>query len=175
MLEIYLTENEKVHTKLLSLLEKKVGGNMKIERSASGKPFIAGNPLYFSLSHSGRFAAIALSDKEIGIDLETYEKSARAEKFKRVLNSFSDREKKDICDFSDFLLNWVCKEAFVKMTSGSIFGELKRLEYFSSRLYFDGKEASTQPYAEKGENFALAICADGYSPKLISRTKFEKI
>ncbi len=36
----------------------------------SGKPFLSGCDLYFSLSHSGLYAACAVCDRAVGLDLE---------------------------------------------------------------------------------------------------------
>ena len=41
-----------------------------ILREEKGKPYIEGNPLYISISHSGDFAAIAIESKPVGIDVE---------------------------------------------------------------------------------------------------------
>lgn len=38
--------------------------------SPSGKPYLAGNPAYFSISHSGTMAVCAVSKHPIGIDIE---------------------------------------------------------------------------------------------------------
>ncbi len=35
-----------------------------------GKPYLAGNPLYFSLSHSGAYAACAIGQKAVGVDIQ---------------------------------------------------------------------------------------------------------
>lgn len=35
-----------------------------------GKPYIKDNPIYFNISHSHKYVTAAISDKEIGIDIE---------------------------------------------------------------------------------------------------------
>ncbi len=39
-------------------------------RDANGKPFLTNAPLHFNLSHSGDFAACAVAQRPIGIDIE---------------------------------------------------------------------------------------------------------
>ena len=39
-----------------------------------GKPEIEGFPLYFSLSHSGKYVICAVSEQKIGADIQKYEK-----------------------------------------------------------------------------------------------------
>ena len=40
------------------------------EQNKTGKPFVKGLPVYFSIIHSGDYAVCAVSDCEIGIDIE---------------------------------------------------------------------------------------------------------
>jgi 4'-phosphopantetheinyl transferase len=40
------------------------------ESSEHGKPYLKGNSCYFNISHSGDLIALAISDKEVGLDLE---------------------------------------------------------------------------------------------------------
>lgn len=40
------------------------------EYSEKGKPYVKGLPVYFNISHSGDYAVCAVSDCEIGIDIE---------------------------------------------------------------------------------------------------------
>ena len=42
-----------------------------LQVSTTGKPFVTGHPLRFSLSHAGKWGAIAIGDaREVGIDIE---------------------------------------------------------------------------------------------------------
>lgn len=43
----------------------------KVKFSKNGKPYLVGNKQYFSLSHSHEVIAIAVSNKPIGIDIES--------------------------------------------------------------------------------------------------------
>ncbi|MBR5261130.1 MAG: hypothetical protein IKV47_03045 [Oscillospiraceae bacterium] len=40
--------------------------------SKNGKPYFAGLPCHFSLSHSGRFILIGIDDEEIGVDIQLH-------------------------------------------------------------------------------------------------------
>ena len=44
---------------------------LKIETDTNGKPFLADHEYEFSLSHSAHFAACALSDAPVGLDIQT--------------------------------------------------------------------------------------------------------
>ena len=47
----------------------------ELEYGENGKPYIKGRKdLFFNLSHSGKYAALSVSDKEVGIDIEKNKK-----------------------------------------------------------------------------------------------------
>ena len=92
MLEIYRTENENLYGKLRAVLSRRGFGEARIMHNANGKPYLEGNPLFFSLSHSGSTALIAVCDSPVGIDFEL----KRDKKFTSVLSRFPDAEKKEI-------------------------------------------------------------------------------
>jgi len=79
-----------------------------------GKPYLENNPLYFNISHCSNYIAIAISDKEIGIDIERFdhyresliEKVCSIEEIKEIENS----DNKDV----EFIRIWCMKESLVK-------------------------------------------------------------
>ncbi len=136
MLEVYLTENESVHEKAKILIARHICGSFEVKTTENGKPYIEGNPLYFSVSHSRTVAVIALSDSPVGVDTEIFTNR----KFESVLNRFTTSEKVEINgDFTAFLKNWTVKEAFIKMNGGTLATDLKKLEFVDGKLYCDGK------------------------------------
>ena len=84
------------------------------EKNDAGKPFIPNqNACYFNLSHSGDYAAVAVSEKEVGIDVEI----VRTGKQKLVERFFSKEERKELLDsWSDeaFTKIWTRKESYIK-------------------------------------------------------------
>lgn len=169
MLEIYWTKRENVHRKVEILLERKLGKNLEIKRTENGKPYIVGNPLYFSVSHSSGRAMIALCDKPVGVDLEIYDKDGRLKNFKHVLSRFSEREQKWIDgSFVFFFLSWVSKEAYVKMIGGTLAHDLQRLEFYDYNLYCDGKKIDGQAVMAHFTAGTYALCAEGYSRERLS-------
>lgn len=83
--------------------------------SEKGKPLLDGGSLHFSISHSGRWAAVAVDDSPVGIDIE-------------VLKPLNPHIKKRICTDNDleflshskddentnFFKIWTAKEAYFK-------------------------------------------------------------
>ena len=171
MLEIYSTKNENVYKKLDILLERKLGKSVIIKRNENGKPYIDGNPLYFSLSHSKDKALIVICDKPVGVDLEGKE----LKKYEHVLSRFSEPEQKWI-DGNPvfFLLNWVSKEAYIKMTGGTLASDLKRLEFYDNRLFCDKKEIDCFITIDTSSEI-YSVCAEGYSKDSISKVPVNKL
>jgi len=79
-----------------------------------GKPCFENHPLHFSLSHSGRLAAVLLSDSPCGVDIERIRPEAAQKLRDRCL---SPREK--ACD-TDFFTFWTRKECLGKFSGEGI-------------------------------------------------------
>ena len=84
----------------------------EILQDEMGKPYFEGNPLYFNVSHSGEYLAIAISKYPVGIDIQE-PKLIKDGMFRKVVQPEEDcligedRQK-------DFLRLWTLKESFVK-------------------------------------------------------------
>ncbi len=86
-----------------------------------GKPYLSGfHDIYFSISHSGQYAACAVSDTPIGIDIQ---------KLSRYNQRLAERicSKAELCQLaadndkaSLFTKLWTQKEAYVKMLGSGI-------------------------------------------------------
>ncbi|MDE7082467.1 MAG: 4'-phosphopantetheinyl transferase superfamily protein [Clostridia bacterium] len=135
MLEVYFTKNESVHKKAKILIARHICGSFEVKTEENGKPYVDGNPVYFSISHSGKVAVIALSNSPVGVDVELFKRR----KFESIVSRFTDREKSEInVDFNAFLRNWTAKEAFVKMNGGTLAMDLKKLEFIDGNLFYNG-------------------------------------
>lgn len=101
--------------------------NFEFLYTETGKPYIKDNPFYFSLSHSGNYAAAAVSDFPVGIDIETVGE-IKDSVIKRVC---SDEERAYINKTSrdSFYKIWTYKEAYLKMTGDGIGAGLKTIDY----------------------------------------------
>jgi len=97
-------------------------------RRARGKPFVEGAP-EFNLTHSAGQILVAVSDAEVGIDVESLDRRVNA----RGLASkfFANEERKQMFFGDDeiskqmFLNYWVCKEAIVKLSGDGIYHGLR--------------------------------------------------
>ncbi len=85
--------------------------DMQYSTNDYGKPYFANaEDLHFSISHSGEYAMVVLSDKEIGCDIQ---------QIKDINLSIADRfftaeERKYVKCTEDFFRIWALKESFIK-------------------------------------------------------------
>ena len=156
MLEIHFTDKAQIYARLKSALSPHICGDFDIKRTKNGKPYIEGDPVYFSVSHSGNYGAFIICDKPAGVDLELY----KQKNFSAVLSRFTPRERLEINgDFKKFLKNWVVKEAYIKMLGKTLANTLFRLEYAENTLFCDGEPINCEIAVKEFENRGIyAIC-----------------
>lgn len=89
-----------------------------LERDAKGKPFLPEHPgIHINLSHSGRYAACAIGEKPVGIDVECHKGRKRRD---LVVKKFHPKEQRAYEMASEdkrellFYELWVLKESFMK-------------------------------------------------------------
>ena len=156
MLKLYRTENERVYEKLKGLLPE----NSEIKRTENGKPYTDG--IYFSITHTGDTALIAISDCPVGIDAEIVKKR----RILSVLKRFTAREQAEIgTNTVEFLKHWVVKEAYIKLLGGTLAHDLKGLEYFGGVLTVVGKKASCNIFCASTADLVYCVCAECEIPR----------
>ena len=81
----------------------------------TGKPFFENGP-FFNISHSGRYIVMAVSNKEVGVDIEeNVERNMSA-----LIRIFNEAEAKMIKEHADFYYLWCAKESLIKCMGSSI-------------------------------------------------------
>ena len=79
-----------------------------------GKPYLKDSNIYFNISHTRNFVICAISDREIGVDIEYLRYNELVSK--RILNQkeysilLSSNNKEEV-----FTIMWTSKESYVKM------------------------------------------------------------
>ena len=98
------------------------------EYGEHGKPFIVGHPdIHFNLSHCREAAICILSDKPVGIDIETIRP------FKQTLVDYTmnDEEVHQIQEAErpdvEFIKRWTQKEAVLKLSGTGISNDIKQV------------------------------------------------
>ncbi len=87
--------------------------NADIKRQEQGKPYFTNLPLFFSISHSGGLVALAVSENDVGIDVEPLRDISR-QVGKRYLGVDTDDKKV-------LLREWVRRESYGKLTGEGFF------------------------------------------------------
>ncbi|MCM1046324.1 MAG: 4'-phosphopantetheinyl transferase superfamily protein [Candidatus Gastranaerophilales bacterium] len=117
----------------------------------NGKPYFAEIPLYFSLSHSGDYVLSAISEREIGVDIQKI-RDLRVERLadqllaqegpqpalsaqEELQQAALAQEESAHKDVRSFFRLWVQKEAWGKLTGQGVFRVLEERPDHS-RLYW---------------------------------------
>ncbi len=104
--------------------------NYKIIKNEYGKPYFENNGVYFNISNSDSVVVAAVSDKEIGIDIQKIKYNDAivnrtfTESEKQYLNKSSDKKK-------TFTLIWTMKESYVKELGIGVGYGLKNVDTIS--------------------------------------------
>lgn len=106
------------------------------DRTENGKPFAVGLDVCFSISHSKDVAAVAVSDKKIGVDIEKIRFcETRVAKYacvggdlEFVFGSDVIPESFDEASLTRFFRLWTAKEAYFKLCGTGI-SKLKTVSY----------------------------------------------
>ena len=135
---------------LAELLHDEFGlEEFSMETGEHGKPFLVGHPdIHFSISHCQKAIAVAVSDKPVGIDVESFrhfndgllDKSMNPDEKADILSSDAPEEK--------FASYWTCKEAVFKMQGTGITDNLHH-------ILSGGVTTGTKINREKG--YALSV------------------
>lgn len=98
--------------------------DLNLREDAHGKPYLEGNSLHFNLSHSGNIVVCAVSDREVGVDVQESVPVSHEKLWERF---FEEREKVLLrgCESDEerealFYRLWVQKEAYGKLTGEGI-------------------------------------------------------
>lgn len=102
-----------------------------LSRSPKGKPFLPDFPaVRFNFSHSGEYLALAISDSEVGLDIQET-KNPHTDALKIAKRYFTETEYKSLlsCDTPEqrrslFFLLWTIKEAYLKYLGCGLAGRM---------------------------------------------------
>lgn len=142
-------------------------GDYELSKTENGKPYFKGCPLKFSLSHTKNAVACAVSQAEIGVDIQK-----KNVEYSRVMHRVCSKDEIDLILSSknptnDFVKLWTLKESYVKCLGASVFDNADKYDFSpivqSECGILYGYEFTTI----NEENYTLSIC----SKKPIEKTK----
>ncbi len=133
--------------------------NLVFEKDSNGKPYLNERQVHFNISHSENMVAVAVSDRDIGIDLE----KARQVNPKLTERYFSEKENEYISVNNEnwqtrFFEVWTKKEAILKRSGLGLRVELNKLETFEYEF--------VKTY--NVDEFVLSVCCENQNVSIIN-------
>jgi phosphopantetheinyl transferase (holo-ACP synthase) len=116
--ELYLkkitNENRKQEFLQIRALRNKTIGEIEIDYTESGKPFLVNSKEYISISHSQNFIGILKAPFDVGLDIEEIN-----ERIIKIKNRFLNEKELKIFDSSieNLTIAWTLKEALFKLNT----------------------------------------------------------
>ena len=163
-----------------SLAEK----DIKLLKTDSGKPYIEGLLVHFNLSHATDYVVCAMSDQEIGIDIE----KIRAVNFKKIAKRFfceSEYEdllaKKQPEQLNYFFQLWTLKESYLKWLGTGLRIPLNSCSFKVTDEKIsckrDGKVLESPYFKQLSfEGYQLSVCSPiSEFPDEVMRINFEDV
>ena len=151
-------------SRLLSSLSSPL--ELRMDYGEKGKPYLKDYPFYFNLSHSGEYVICAVSDREVGADIQrcSMEKGERLERIARRF--FSPEETAALVRCREqaeraalFYRLWTRKEAYGKLTGSGIGAALnKNFLPPESEGETDGDSVFWQEW-QYPAGYRIALCA----------------
>ena len=133
-IERFKYESDKLRSLAAGLLIRRAVGDAELIENEHGKPYAEGN-VFFSVSHSASYAAIAVDSEEIGLDIE----KLPDKDYMKIAERFYHPEElgfvKGSADSARaFTRVWTRKEAYLKQSGVGISQELRGFDTTSGEI-----------------------------------------
>lgn len=138
-------------------------------KTSNGKPYYQNGP-FFNISHSGKYVIMAISEKEVGVDIEeNIEKNTSM-----LLKIFNEAEAKMIKEHADFYYLWCAKESLIKCMGSSI-AKIKEIPSLplNGLKTFKGKDYQCQTFIL--DKHIISLTREGAEPFEVKIENVNKI
>jgi len=176
--KLYLVKQNKMEVDTNTILKKIIQKERDVScnkinfyKSEYGKPHLKNIDLYFNISHTSGMSVIAMSDSNIGVDVENIDNVIISKnKIKRIsMRFFTISEQKYIFNETKgqvirFYEIWTKNEAYVKYQGKSLVKEIKNFCLFDNHICEKMKTI-------KKEQFIISICSSQF--KTVEKNCFE--
>lgn len=129
----------------------------EILKSETGKPFLKGSDLFFSVTHTKTLFFLAVCDCNVGIDAENL---GREIDYLPILPKFSFAEREEIKNKTDFLKHWTAKESAVKWLGGTLAADLKKISFLNGVLYYKELQMPASVFQTEQFGHIVTLCTD---------------
>lgn len=141
---------------LRKALSKKSINDFSVAFSERGKPYLLDIPYFFNISHSGDFVFCAVSENEVGIDVQKIQPVSKS----LVNKVLCENERKTICGCDDgFIWYWAVKESFVKFSQKGITEEMFSLDFSKFFKKCDFTYETLFFTVEKYGKYYVSVCS----------------
>lgn len=151
-MKIYLkkiNEGENLHAEAHRLLSSVYSKSYTLCYNERSKPYIKDDPdFFFNISHSGEWVCLAVSSREVGVDIEKHD-----EKRTRLAKRFFSEKEQQVCrSVKDFFDIWTQKEAFIKAIGvGLSYG-------INTFCCFEKQEGYSIKKLDAPKGYSLSVC-----------------
>ena len=100
-----------------------------IKTQEGGKPYLANSELHFNISHSQQYVLCAISDEEVGIDIQFHKKADVDTVARRMMSASEWQEYQDTTVKAEVFYDlWAKKESFLKFTGTGLNTDLRLVD-----------------------------------------------
>ena len=151
----YKNEIDQVRSLASSYLINKLSKELLLFNDM-GKPFFENGPS-FNVSHSGQYIVMAVSNKDIGVDIE----ENKEKDMSSLIRIFNEAEAKMIKEHADFYYLWCAKESLIKCIGSSI-NRIKEIPAlpFNGVKAFNGKHYFVKTFIENKHIISITRLSD---------------
>ncbi|MBQ8248870.1 MAG: 4'-phosphopantetheinyl transferase superfamily protein [Clostridia bacterium] len=157
MIKLYLsdctkaTEHDDAQKLATYALRDTFGCELQILKDSRGKPYVSKNGVYLSIAHSHERCLVAVSDSEIGADIEY--RSSEEDRLIRLAERFFTKEEAEYVKerpSERFYEIWCAKESYIKYTGEGLSCPLSSFCIFSLPLQFSHFNA---------DDYTICVCS----------------
>ncbi len=139
---------------------------IEIETTPRGKPFLKEHRgLFYNLSHSGEYAICALSDQEVGVDIQKWRGITNSGIANRVMH---DKERAafswdKVGSEEEFYRFWAAKEAYVKCGGEGLLKDFREIivDFSKGEVIDTTTNKKRKLYMlDKLSGYSIAVCED---------------
>ena len=151
MVKIYYAFVDKTKSReMLSYCLKLHGFEGEIKTGENGKPYADG--IYFNISHSGDICMIAVSDSEVGLDVEYVTPRDWQKLYERY---YTTEERARVSSLEGFLVLWTKKESLIKYL-GKTLGDTVKAS-FENGISYEGKAIEVNSISSRFDDYIFTL------------------
>ncbi len=151
-----------------ALSREGIGPDICIRELKGGKPVLDGGRFFFNISHAGTYAVCALSDCEVGVDIEEYIRfEGKKERNRKVAERIMTPEEWVLWSRTEsepeLLKIWTRKESFAKLTGKGLACDFAGIDtvnaaFYQEKDFADGYHLSVCTWEKQNmEEFSIAF------------------